>query len=48
MSTGPDGAELQHTTLLQCLGGVTAGTRSAGPSFIKQKRKLRHFLALNY
>ena len=28
MNCGPDGAELHHTTLLQCLGGVTAASTS--------------------
>ena len=36
MNCGPDGAELHHTTLLQCLGGVTAastpGTASSAAS----------------
>ena len=29
MNCGPDGAELHHTTLLQCLGEVTAASTSA-------------------
>ena len=37
MNCGPDGAELQHTTLLQCLGGVkaasTSGTASSAASW---------------
>ena len=32
MNCGPDGAELHHTTLLQCLGGVTAASTSGTAS----------------
>ena len=32
MNCGPDGAELHHATLLQCLGGVTAASTSGTAS----------------
>ena len=32
VNCGPDGAELHHTTLLQCLGGVTAASSSGTAS----------------
>ena len=32
MNCGPDGAELQHTTLLQCLGAVTVASTSGTAS----------------
>ena len=32
MNCGPDGAELHHTTLLQCLGRVTAASTSGTAS----------------